>query len=432
MTVMSFRNRSRRLTRRSFSASRRTLPRIRWGLVVVALGAAVVLVAAFVAVQLLRSAPPAQATVVLPTTIAVKGAPPAFPSVNDVSTDVYAAGVGTLYSVNADAEVPLASVAKLVAALVVLHDHPLQQGEEGPEITVTSAIASQYPAQAADKDSVVKVKAGEQLTELEALEAMLVPSADNIAQLLAQWNSGSLSAFVSAMNSEVSALGLRHTHLADVSGLDPASVGSAADMIRLARAVMANPVLAQVVAMPQVSLPLAGTVFNYDYALGRDGIDGIKTGSTPQVGGNFVFSATRTVDGEKVDLYGAVLGERGAAPLPSALDAAEGLSSTAFASLSTVTLLPRGTEVLRVSAPWGDTAKGVATVGAKALVCSGEKVTTRVSLAGADANGRLRSLSRGERLAIVSVQLPNKTVSVPVDASGSIRGPSMSWKLGRL
>lgn len=399
---------------------------------VAALGLAVVVVVAFVAVQLLRSAPPAQAAVVLPKTIAVKGAPPAFPSVNDISTDLYAAGVGTLYSVNADAEVPLASVAKLVAALVILHDHPLQAGQEGPEITVTSAIASQYPAQAANKDSVVKVKAGEQLTELEALEAMLVPSADNVAQLLAQWNSGSLSAFVAAMNSEVSALGLRHTHLADVSGLDPASVGSAADMIRLARAVMADPVLAQIVAMPQVSLPLAGTVFNYDYALGRDGIDGIKTGSTPQVGGNFVFSATRSVDGEKVVLYGAVLGERGAAPLPSALHAAESLTSRAFASLSMVTLLPRGAEVLRVSAPWGDTAQGVTMIGAKALLASGEKVTASVSLVGAAANGHLRSLSRGERLAVVSLHLPSKTVSIPVDASSSIRPPSMSWKLGRL
>ncbi len=399
---------------------------------VAALGVAVVVVAAFVAVQLLRGAPPAQAAVVMPKTIAIKGGPPAFTSVNDIATDVYAPGVGTLYSVNADAEVPLASVAKLIAALVILHDHPLQEGQVGPEITVTSALASQYPAQAANKDSVIKVKAGEQLSELEALEAMLIPSADNIAQLLATWNSGSLNAFVSAMNSEVSTLGLRHTHLADVSGLDPASVGSAADMVRLAEDVMANPVLAQIVAMPQVSLPLAGTVFNYDYALGRDGIDGIKTGSTPQVGGNFVFSATRSVDGQKVELYGAVLGERGATPLPSALDAAENLAASAFASLSRVTLLPRGAEVLRVSAPWGETTEGVTATPAKALVCSGEKVSASVTFSGVDAQGRLRSLRRGEQLAVVSLHLPNKTVKVPVDASSSISGPSMSWKLGRL
>ncbi len=397
-----------------------------------AVGIALVVVVAFVAVQLVRSAPPAQAAVVLPKTIAIKGSPPAFPSVNDISTDVYTPGVGTLYSVNADAEVPLASVAKLVAALVVLHDHPLQEGQEGPEITVTSAIASQYPAQAANKDSVIKVKAGEQLTELEALEAMLIPSADNVAQLLATWNSGSVSSFVSAMNSEVSTLGLRHTHLADVSGLDPASVGSAADMVRLAQDVMSNPVLSQIVAMPQVSLPLAGTVFNYDYALGRDGIDGIKTGSTPQVGGNFVFSAVRSVDGQAVKLYGAVLGERGASPLQSALDAAESLASSAFASLSRVTILPRGAVVLRVNAPWGETAKGVTALGVKALVCSGEKVSARVSLTGVGANGQVRALSNGQQLGVVSLHLPDKTVKVPVDASGSIGAPSMSWKLGRL
>jgi serine-type D-Ala-D-Ala carboxypeptidase (penicillin-binding protein 5/6) len=69
---------------------------------------------------------------------------------------------------------------------------------------------------------------GEKLTELQALQAMLIPSGNNIASLLARWDAGSQAAFVAKMNFAVGPLGLRSTRCADVSGADPATASTVA------------------------------------------------------------------------------------------------------------------------------------------------------------------------------------------------------------
>jgi len=61
--------------------------------------------------------------------------------------------------------VPIASVAKVMTAYVVLHDHPLPSGGSGPDIAVQSSEAAAYPSQAREDDSLVPVVAGEMLTE---------------------------------------------------------------------------------------------------------------------------------------------------------------------------------------------------------------------------------------------------------------------------
>ena len=121
------------------------------------------------------------------------------------------------------------------------------------------------------------------------------------------------------MNQEAAQLGLRHTHLVGPSGLDPGSVGTAADMVQVGAAVMANPVLRQIVAMPSVALPVAGTVENYDSVLGENGIVGIKTGSMSAAGGNFVFAAKHRVGRADGDDHRRGLGASGAEPLQTAL-----------------------------------------------------------------------------------------------------------------
>jgi D-alanyl-D-alanine carboxypeptidase (penicillin-binding protein 5/6) len=82
-------------------------------------------------------------------------------------------------------------------------------------------------------------------------------------------------------------------------------------MISLGEAAMSIPVFAQIVAMPQVTLPLAGLVFNLDADLGQNGIVGIKTGSDSTSGGCFLFESQETVGGKSLTLVGAVLGQGG-------------------------------------------------------------------------------------------------------------------------
>lgn len=391
----------------------------------------VILAAGGTIFQLVRALPALKVSVVLPSTATVPGPRVVLPWPPGAAGAVEVQGVGMLGSQLADEERPLASVAKLLTALVVLKKHPLGIGESGPTITFSPADVAAYRAAAAQQQSVVPVAAGERLSELQALEAMLVASANNVAVVLARWSAGSTRAFVSEMNAEAAALGLHHTHLADPAGLSPATIGTAADMVRLAAVVMANPVLSQIVGMPQVTLPVAGTVYNYDYALGHDGIVGVKTGSTTEAGGNFVFAAHQSVAGRQVTVLGAVLGVQGKEPLPSALAASEKLVTAAAAQLRVVTVLPAGRPVMVVRAKWGKqvvvkTSRAVSVFG-----FPGELAHLVVAPAQVLRSGKISKVQAGEKLATVEVRLANQAQAVPAIASASLPPAPLSYKLRR-
>ena len=91
---------------------------------------------------------------------------------------------------------------------------------------------------------------GEQLTERQLLEGLLVHSANNFADALAAWDAGSLPAFVDKMNTTAAILGMTGTHFADPSGLDATSESTPADLLRLARWDLASPTFAQIADLP--------------------------------------------------------------------------------------------------------------------------------------------------------------------------------------
>src|SRR5262249_43483683 len=138
--------------------------------------------------------------------------------------------------------------------------------------------------------SVVEVKAGEVLTERQALEALLLPSANNVAALLAVHDAGSIGGFVPPMNEAAAEIGMGSTHCTDPSGCDEGPVSTAADQIKLAREAMADPTFAEIVALPSTVLPVAGLVPNYNELVGREGFVGIKTGSDEAAGGCLLFA----------------------------------------------------------------------------------------------------------------------------------------------
>jgi D-alanyl-D-alanine carboxypeptidase (penicillin-binding protein 5/6) len=236
-------------------------------------------------------------------------------------------GYGVTDGPGATRQVPIASVAKLMTAYVILHDHPLPSGGSGPDIAVQSSEAAAYPAQVRDGDSLVPVVAGERLTERQALEALLLPSADNMAWILARWDAGSQAAFVARMNATARRLGMTGTSYTDPSGLDPSTASTAADQVRLGMAAMRVPVLAAIAAMPMAVVPVAGVVRNYNTLLGQDGIAGLKTGSTQAAGGCVLAAAWHNASGHRTLIVAAVLGQPGTAQtiLPNALRAGHNL-----------------------------------------------------------------------------------------------------------
>ncbi|HEV8208461.1 MAG TPA: hypothetical protein VGP77_00005, partial [Vicinamibacterales bacterium] len=100
----------------------------------------------------------------------------------------------------------IASVAKVMTAYLVLSDHPLRLGQDGPTITLTDADVADTDRRRRQHESVVSIAAGEQLTEWQALEALMLPSANNIAAVLARWDAGSADRFVARMNAAARSL----------------------------------------------------------------------------------------------------------------------------------------------------------------------------------------------------------------------------------
>jgi len=227
---------------------------------------------------------------------------------------------------------PIASVAKVMTAYVALQLAPLDPGEEGPELSVTRADVTDTERRRADGESVVPLAAGEDLTELEALQALLLPSANNVAMVLARETGGSVAAFVAEMNDTADDLGMDDTEYTDPSGMDDGTVSTAADQVLLLDAAAEDPVLAAVLGTASAEIPVAGTITTTDALLGQHGIVGGKTGSHDAAGGCFAFRAVVQVGGESVTVTGVVLGQRDGPFIAAALTAADALLVSVVAS----------------------------------------------------------------------------------------------------
>ena len=224
---------------------------------------------------------------------------------DDGQTALWAQGVGDLGTCGDQTPVPIASVAKVMTAYVVLKDHPLTGGGPGPDVQVDQQ--AELESFAPDESSA-PVHAGQSMSERSLLELMLVPSANNVARLLARWDAGTQDAFVAKMNAAASALGMRHTTYTDPSGLDPKTTSTAFDQLRLAESALTDPTLLTLTAEPSAQVPDDPTPLpNTDSLLGSDGVVGGKTGSTTPAGGALMWAAHRTLNGTDHLVLGVVL-----------------------------------------------------------------------------------------------------------------------------
>jgi len=299
----------------------------------------------------LRPIPAAAATSLVPASTVTKGTPPTLPWPSHGSAAVGAQGLGFIASSGNEVAIPAASVTKVMTAVVVLKDKPLQKDQGGPTITLTEEDVRAYQVDLQGRQSVVKVEAGETLTELQMLEGMLIPSANNLAETIARWDAGSATTFVGKMNDRAATLHMTHTRFTDTSGASPGSVSTPTDLLALGMAAMQDPVLAQIVAMQQVDLPVAGTVYNVNSALAHSGIFGIKTGSGLDSGANFLFAANASVDSHTIVVYGCVMGQP---TLDSAFTAAENLISAVSSGLHVKRELEKHQTVAIYNTAWGE------------------------------------------------------------------------------
>jgi len=378
------------------------------------------------AVQWLRPLPQ-PALEGLRTLIRTPGTAPSLPWPLTGEAALGVQGLGTFGQVRDSQPAPIAGLAGVLVAYVVLKDHPVSPGGySGPTISVTPQTISAYQAGGAAGEPEVTVADGETLTELNALEGLLIDSGNDMATLLAGWDAGSTSAFVTKMDLTIVFLGLSHTHITDPSA-DFGIVSTPSDLIRLGEAAMRIPVFSQIVSLGETTLPLAGLRYNSNFDLGQDGIVGIAAGSDTAANGCFLFAAQKIVNGLTVTLYGAVLGQSGpTGPNTAAVDAGDALVRAALAAIAVVSVFPARHVVGELSAPWGASTPIMVSEPVIVLGWPGLGVPLTARL-----NKLTEPLAAGSKVGFLQVRQGSHVTTTALKSTAPLSGPSAFWRLTR-
>lgn len=327
---------------------------------------------------------------------------------------------GLLASEGEQSSGPIASITKVITSLVVLDEHPLGAGEDGPEIDYTEADVDIYWETIAENGSSAPVVAGMSLSQRETLIALLLPSANNYAESLAVWAFGSMDAYLEAANAWIAEHGLADTHVVDASGLSAGSVSSPANLVEIGKLAIAQPAIAEIIAMKSAELPTIGTVTNTNKLLGKHGVTGMKTGTTDEAGACLLYTADAVIDGQSVTLVGATLG----ADTHSELNDAVGtLLDSVFAGFHTVPLTTEGQQWAGYSTAWGDAAAAESAASASLLVWSDTPIETTLELPD------VALVDDGAEIGSVTFTAGGQSTSVPITANGALGDPGVWWKL---
>ncbi|MBB4983828.1 MULTISPECIES: D-alanyl-D-alanine carboxypeptidase family protein [Streptomyces] len=222
-------------------------------------------------------------------------------------TAVVLEGAGPVGTRGEQRPVPIASLTKVMTAHVILEEHPLPAGEPGPMIEVDRQTAYEVGV---GGESTVPLRAGRRYSQRQLLEMLLIPSGNNVARLLARWDSGSQEAFAEKMRRAAARLGMKHSTYTGASGIEATTTSTATDQLALARKAMQNPVFRDIVGTRSVTVPGVGPITNTNPLLDTPGVVGIKTGSSTPAGGNLLWACEVRVGDTTRLLIGAVLHQR--------------------------------------------------------------------------------------------------------------------------
>ncbi|MEV5095798.1 D-alanyl-D-alanine carboxypeptidase [Streptomyces rochei] len=351
-----------------------------------------------------------------------------WPSSGQAALDVQ--GIGTFGSSGEQKPVPIASVAKVMTAYVILRDHPLKSGADGPMIAIDQAAEEQSDA---GDESTVHVYAGDKISQREALDAILIASANNVARLLARWDAGSEKAFVEKMNAAAKDLGMTNTTYTDPSGLNDTTVSTAVDQVKLAKEAMKSVAFREVAQKMSYDDYKGENHSNWNQLVGHNGVVGIKTGTTTSALGNLVFAAKKEVGGETRTIVGAVVrqppGGKDNTILGAALDSSDKLIRAAQDTLESSTILKKGDVVGYVDDGLGGRTPVVATEDVKAVGWPG--LTVKLTF---EADEVPHTAAAGTKVGTLTVGDGGAAgaVKVPVALQKDLVEPALTDKLTRL
>jgi D-alanyl-D-alanine carboxypeptidase (penicillin-binding protein 5/6) len=318
---------------------------------------------------------------------------------------------------------PIASITKVITSLCILEKYPLSPGQTGPTITLTQRDVEIYNDYIAKDGSVAAVAAGAQLTQYQLLEAIMLPSANNLADTGAIWAYGSLENYFAFANSFLAGHGLTKTKVGvDASGLDAASQSTAEDIAMLGLLAVEHPVLVEIMSKTKTTLPVAGTVYNYNNTLGQNGIFGIKTGNNDFNLGALQFAAKLPVGTETVTITGAVMG---ASSLREAMQRTVPLVASVEKQFEQLTPVTKGQLFATYQAPWGARTSIVAKDDIRLVRWKGKPVTVKAVPPTLDPNKQNEPVSK------VSARHGQVLKNTDLVLEKPLAEPSFWWRLTR-
>ncbi|MFF6841995.1 D-alanyl-D-alanine carboxypeptidase family protein [Streptomyces tanashiensis] len=385
----------------------------------------------FAIVQMVRPLPPPALTLSAEPTFTFGGGEPKMPWPTEGQGAVEVEGVGSMGLYGAQKPAPIASVTKTMTAYVILRDHPIKGKQQGPEITIDKKAADQAKA---THESTAAVQEGQTYTERELLELLMIPSANNVARLLARWDAGSEAAFVEKMNAAAKELGMTQSTYTDPSGLLDSTVSTPQDQLKLAKAVMQFDVFRKIVNMPNLTVDgIPGRIENNNKILLEPGVSGIKTGSSTPAGGNLLWAANTVVDGQERRVLGIVMGAKNAKILNDKLDLAIDYSlkliQQAQKDVTSAAVVKKGQVLGYVDDGLGGRTPVVATKELKAVGWPGLQVKLELTNGG---KAVPHAGKAGDIVGQVSIGTGTGKVSSPVALKTDLVEPGFDKKLTRL
>jgi D-alanyl-D-alanine carboxypeptidase len=388
----------------------------------------VLLVLVFGVVQALRPLPEPALDLTASERYSFDGSKPSIPWPSEGQAVLEVEGLGNLGSYGEQKPVPIASVAKVMTAYVVLRDHPVKKGSKGATIEIDQQAADDAKL-GSDGESVVEVATGDSISQKEAIEAIMIASANNVARLLARWDAGSEEAFVRKMNDAAKDLGMTNTTYTDPSGLREQTVSTAADQVKLGRKAMDDPLFREIVKMPRYTDSKGVSHANWNRLVPLDGVVGIKTGTTTKAGGNLLFAAEQEIGGTTQLIIGAVLGQYKPSIIDTVLAESGKLIDAAQDVLMARTVVKKGDVVGQVDDGLGGTTPVVATRDVTAVGWPGLTVDLRLS---DDGKAIPREAAAGTEVGTLTVGSGPGQVKVPVELQKDLVEPSFGTRLTRI
>lgn len=335
-----------------------------------------------------------------------------------------AEGFGVLAQSGSEAQQPIASITKVITALVILQAKPLSGvDDEGPMIQFTQDDVEYLAQTKAEFGSFEELPTSMQMTQRQALTVMMLTSANNYAQTLARWAYGSPEEYLDAANVWLASQGLSDTFVADTSGIDAGSMSTPSNLLSLGSLVLDNPALAEIVSTKKADIPGLGEISNSNKLLGQFGVSGIKTGTTVAAGSCLLYSATFKVGTSSVTVIGVTLGMQSQAQVREIVSVALEQTQSSFHE---VVLTNKNDVVGTATTLWNSVTPIIASETFATVVFGNTPITSRFIA------GELRDGPEGSPAGTIEIMVGGSRSTVEVLTQNEIPAPGLDWRLSHL